>query len=61
MLEEGAFKYGYTLKPSLDNTLMAVVKQCCLLFLSFQNLRDALDSMFDAKVPIIWKKVCGSI
>jgi len=23
----------------------------------FQNLRDALDSMFDAKVPNLWRKV----
>ena len=23
-----------------------------------QNLRDALDNMYDARVPALWRKVC---
>jgi hypothetical protein len=29
-----------------------------LTLIPTQNLRDALDSMYDAKVPEIWRKVC---
>ena len=32
-----------------------------MLHTETQNLRNALDSMYDARVPVLWKKVSHSI
>ena len=32
-----------------------ILSDCCLTF--HQNLRDALDNMFDARIPALWRKV----
>lgn len=38
---------------------ICIVASSIYIFLFLlQNLRDALDSMYDAKVPQIWRKVC---
>ena len=54
------------LKLAIEGTIIMsevsfiATTQSCITFCTdfdFQNLRDALDSMYDAKVPQIWHKV----
>ena len=55
----------HDLKLAIEGTIiMSEVSTCIILKLSYiayyfhmKNLRDALDSMYDAKVPQIWRKV----
>lgn len=37
---------------------ICIVASSIIYIYLLQNLRDALDSMYDAKVPQIWRKVC---
>lgn len=47
---------GYNLNSHVPLLLIFLILRFGL-YLFFQNLRDALDNMYDARIPQIWKRV----